>query len=321
MNCARALTLVWLLLLVGPPAVAAKGGTIEIDCEIDGATVDIDGKTVGKTPLTGQPAAAGNHDVRIRKLGYLEYTESVTVVSGKTLRVMADLLPFAGVLKVTSNVSGATVSVDGKVIGKVPLEQEIKIGQRLVAVSAPGYSPFTTTLHANPGTPYVIDARLEKGGKAVAAAGGGDDLDLEPLAPLAPIAASPSPHATPKPAAGKGKAAAAGDDLDLEPLVELAAPTSGGSAGGSKTGAGGSKVTTIVAAPLGAMTPPSAEVEGTVIMRKPWYMEYWVWGTAAAVVTGGVTSAVLLSRSSSGSARCTIDMGLTPGVGRFDPCK
>ena len=106
----RALVLV-ACLSVGSAAAAAKGGTtVVIDSPVAGATVDIDGRVVGKTPLRAQPVTPGSHVVRVRKLGFLEYSETIEIMSGHSITVLADLLPFAGVLAVRASPKDAQVT-------------------------------------------------------------------------------------------------------------------------------------------------------------------------------------------------------------------
>ena len=206
----------WLLgivaLLVAGPAVAAKGrpARVVIDAAIDGATVELDGKVLGKTPLAPVPVSAGKHTLKVKKLGYLELVHAFTARPGATIKVAADLLPFAGVLHVVASVPGAQVAIDGKVVARVPAEVEVKIGSHVITVSAPGYADHVQTLAVAAGNVYEIDARLER----VAASASTDDLDLVPLTPRP---ARPSPPVKPQPS-GPGAAPGA-DDLALEPLV------------------------------------------------------------------------------------------------------
>lgn len=196
---------VFVLMALCAANVHAKGaGSIVITASVDGASVEIDGKVVGQTPLASHTVSAGSHKVKVKKLGFMEHAETVKVGNGKSAQVIADLLPVAGVLKITANVTGALVQVDGKSVGKAPLEVEIKLGKRTVVVSAPGYASFKTLVQAAPGNTYPFEVSLESVE---------GDLALEPLA-LAPL----------KP--GKGKAAKKDElSLDLEPLTDAPPPS------------------------------------------------------------------------------------------------
>lgn len=273
------------LLLVLAPAVALGAKpktTVVVTSPVDGATVEIDGKVVGKTPLKPQVVSPGSHTVKVRRLGYLELKETISVAAGKSAQVLADLLPFAGVIKVTAVPKDAQVFVDGKLVGKAPLEQEVKLGRHTVSISAVGYDAFNKLISAEPGNTYDIDAKLKK-------SSGGDDLELEPLAVVP-----------------KKKSGGDVDDLALEPLA---------------SGASSKQPEILTASPVGPLTPPGQPIAGVEIAAaKPWYMEYWVWGAAAAVVVGGVVTAVVLT-SGDDDKRTSYDLGWRPVDSTFDPNK
>lgn len=274
-----------LALLLSTGAQARGHGTIVITASVDGATVEIDGKVVGQTPLKPHAVSSGNHKVKIKKLGFMEHAETVRVGNAKTAQVVADLLPAAGVLKITCNVNGAQVQVDGKNIGKAPLEAEIKMGKRTITVSSPGHARFKTVVQAAPGNIYPFEVSLTRHGTA-----GGDDLELEPLA-LAPLASGT-----------KARGKKHHDDelsLDLEPLTD--APETQAPA-------------VVAVLPVGALSTSATAVEPA----KPWYKEYWVWGVAAAVVAGGVVLAVAASGDETPTTRIA-DSGWQPGLRKFDP--
>jgi len=63
-------------------------GTLFIESEPAGASVYIDGRLAGETPLTVETLPLGVHRVRLVRLGYLENSRLVTVKAGSraTLR-------------------------------------------------------------------------------------------------------------------------------------------------------------------------------------------------------------------------------------------
>ena len=285
-----------------------KPTLLAIDCPVTGAIVEIDGQGAGKTPLAPIVITPGAHTVRVRKLGYLEFSDKVNAQPGTTVHLIADLLPTAGVIKVSANVAGAQVQVDGVAVGPCPGEYEVKIGRRVVVVSAAKYRQYSVTLQVNAGNSYEVKARLDKD----AAAAANLDLDLEPLAAAAPSKAPPGKAKT-SPKAGTG-----GDDLDLEPLVvpDLAPIARRPAAGvtpraepGSTSPSSSERISPSPArrvdtVPIVAIPPPSplgdnAFIGESVAPPTPWYKQYWVWGAAAAVVVAGTTAAILLSQRGS----------------------
>jgi len=101
-----------------------KVGSIVLKSNIDGATVVIDGRERGKTPLAEPVVVAiGTRVVRVAKEGYVPF-EAKPIIAGKsTVVVYATLQPLArsGRIRVIEE-SGKTldVVVDGAVVGKTP---------------------------------------------------------------------------------------------------------------------------------------------------------------------------------------------------------
>jgi hypothetical protein len=76
-----------------PPDVpsAALTGLLYVDSRPRGATVLIDGKKVGQTPLNLSEVPVGEHAVRIEMAGKKTWTVTSLVTAGKTSRVTGSL--------------------------------------------------------------------------------------------------------------------------------------------------------------------------------------------------------------------------------------
>ncbi len=77
------------------PAASVVGGpgAVYVDTRPPGATVLIDGATVGVTPVLAPDVAAGAHRVRIELAGYHPWVTDVTVPAAERVRVGASLQP------------------------------------------------------------------------------------------------------------------------------------------------------------------------------------------------------------------------------------
>jgi hypothetical protein len=75
------------------PSALAAGytGSLGVASLPPGATVYVDGKEVGTTPLRVPAIDAGSHIVRIERDGYNHWTSAVRIVAGKQMRVTASL--------------------------------------------------------------------------------------------------------------------------------------------------------------------------------------------------------------------------------------
>jgi len=112
--------------------------TIIIDGVQSGATVAIDNKPIGTTPLKGPlHVPVGTRVVRILKAGFETFEKRVEAAGGKEVTVRAVLAPLelSGWLQV-DEASGYNVDVilDGTVVGKTPWRGLISTGEHLVAL-------------------------------------------------------------------------------------------------------------------------------------------------------------------------------------------
>lgn len=270
---------------------------IEVTANVNDATVLLDDTAIGQTPLRPRNVQAKTYTVTVKKLGYLEFKQRVTVQAGQTARVSADLLPFAGVIHVTSNFAGAQVAVDGKVVGTVPLDYEVKLGTRVIGVTAGGFPAFTQIVRANPGETYEIRAAFgNKPGQIAAlpleieappadASKGAGELALIPLEPppngpsmelpLEPVGPN-TPSLVPSLVGpgDNGELALEMPGVDTNPPLEL---------------------TPLSPMGLNQQAPPA----------KPWYREWWAYAAAGAVVAIGITSVILISKSGGDDDRFT----------------
>lgn len=116
-------------------------GSIELDVEVSGARVVIDGRERGVTPLT-KPirVAVGTRAVSVSKAGYAPFETKVLVASGDVKHVRVTLASWSdsGKLKVRETNGGVfEVLVDGSVVGKTPYEGTLPAGPHSVALRGP----------------------------------------------------------------------------------------------------------------------------------------------------------------------------------------
>jgi len=67
---------------------------ITLQANVDGATVEVDGKAVGKTPLSAPiQASPGSHELKVSREGYLPFSAFISVSAGSMVTVNAKLTP------------------------------------------------------------------------------------------------------------------------------------------------------------------------------------------------------------------------------------
>jgi len=75
-----------------PPAPAGVfTGTLYVDSRPRGATVLVDGKSIGQTPISVGDVRIGSHVVRVEMSGKKPWTSSANVTAGQTTRVTMSL--------------------------------------------------------------------------------------------------------------------------------------------------------------------------------------------------------------------------------------
>jgi tetratricopeptide (TPR) repeat protein len=66
-------------------------GLLEVSSSEPAAEIVVDGKVVGQTPVTSITIEVGEHEIVVRKKGFVPFYQRVTVVSGSTTSVVATL--------------------------------------------------------------------------------------------------------------------------------------------------------------------------------------------------------------------------------------
>jgi hypothetical protein len=139
---------------------------ITVDTDIEGATIEVDGRVVGTTPL-GAPLelAAGVRTIVARRDGYVPVREELRVVGGRPQELSLRLpqAETAGTLTVESNVEGALVRIDGVEVGVAPASRRLGQGGHSVEVEADGYDVFRQEVVLAARQQRVLFAELEVG--------------------------------------------------------------------------------------------------------------------------------------------------------------
>jgi hypothetical protein len=172
-----------------PPAAAAKAaeasaaartGRITVRTTPAGARVTIDGKDVGKTPLTVPNLTRGTHTVRVVRDGFTTVERRVVItpaepastltlslarVSGATPRPAPAVSPArqTAAMLVESRPTGAAVFIDGKRVGTTPISiPSVAVGSHAVRLEMSGYKPWSASVRVVAGERNRVAASLEQ---------------------------------------------------------------------------------------------------------------------------------------------------------------
>lgn len=144
----------------GPTPVVIRESAVQLTSLPSNAAVYIDGARMGLTPLS-LSLPVGVHIAELRS-GVMSRRATLTVEAGKILTQHVDFgsAPKTGRLQVTSDPSGAAVSINGLIRGETPLDiSELVPGEYRVTISR-GATSVDRTIQVTPGATATVVASV-----------------------------------------------------------------------------------------------------------------------------------------------------------------
>jgi serine/threonine-protein kinase len=164
-----------------PPAT----GTLIVRSTPSGASVAVNGRSRGRTPLTLRELPLQSYSVRVVQPGFEAAAESVALTSGTPERSLALRLQrspraaprpappapqqtarpavYTGSLYVDSRPRGARVSIDGRAVGVTPLRvPDVRIGSHVVRLELPDHRIWSSTATITAGQEQRVTGSLER---------------------------------------------------------------------------------------------------------------------------------------------------------------
>jgi len=144
-----------------PMTQIVSSGALYITSDPSNALVYLDGTYKGRTPLTLNNLATGEHIVELDLSGYYDWKSTVSVPSGGTRTVSATMNPIpvsnTGWIYVSSSPGGATVFLDGGNAGQTPNSGALKLngiqaGDHTIKLQMTGYNDYSTTVNVRQST-------------------------------------------------------------------------------------------------------------------------------------------------------------------------
>jgi tetratricopeptide (TPR) repeat protein len=137
---------------------SARVARVRVTTKPEGARVEVDGVSAGKTPLS-EPlrVASGTHVIGAVLEEHAPSRKEITIAGNQETSLELELLPTAGSrlahLGVKTNVPDASVSVDGQRVAKTPLPATLALsaGRHRVEVTRPGYVTVAREIALGPG--------------------------------------------------------------------------------------------------------------------------------------------------------------------------
>ncbi len=136
-------------------------GTLRVESEPDGAQVLVDGMRRGATPLLLEKVAEGSRLVRVEQEGYEPVERRAEVKRLEETRLKVVLSPAVGGLRVTSDPSGARVSLAGRRKSTTPMEAgDLVPGRYKVRVTLDGFRDWERSVLVEAGKTTGVHAAL-----------------------------------------------------------------------------------------------------------------------------------------------------------------
>ena len=135
-------------------------GQLEVLSTPPEATVLLDGKEVGTTPLVLPGVDAGKHVLQLRRKGHVTARREVVLGADEPRRSINVTLVRAGVIVVTSDPAGAAVLLDGKVAGRTPARLSVEPGDHQVGLTRDGRDPDSRTVTVGEGKEVAVTVQL-----------------------------------------------------------------------------------------------------------------------------------------------------------------
>lgn len=152
-------------------ATIPKTGLLKVVCNVPGAVVYVDGEQKGVCPVTVKGLIPGDHIVVVKSKRYITKSVPFKIVVDQQSLVTVDLekkkeqLP-VGSVRIQSDQPDAMVIMDGKRLGKAPLEvKNARVGLHIVKVIKPGFLTHEEKFTLKKGQAYTITALLKQGGQ------------------------------------------------------------------------------------------------------------------------------------------------------------
>jgi hypothetical protein len=143
-------------------ALEAERSSIAVACELPDATVRIDGRSVGVTPLAAAiDVASGRHRVEVTRDGYAPFAQEVDA-RGLGVQVDASLAwatpvapPHAAQVEVTANEAGLVTALDGR---RFSTDEPVPAGRHTLRVTRGSFLPWerAVTLRAGEVTRVAV---------------------------------------------------------------------------------------------------------------------------------------------------------------------
>ncbi len=134
--------------------------SLRVSSQPSGASVTLDGRYRGRTPLTIALEPDKGYELRLTRQGYASVTRRVSMPAAQTRDLNFDLNARVGELTIRTVPADAEILINGRVAGRGTLQVALPAEPQTIAVRKQGYVPWQQTVTPRPGFAQTVDARL-----------------------------------------------------------------------------------------------------------------------------------------------------------------
>jgi len=155
-------------------------GTVEFLVIPSGAKLTLGGsKDTWTTPIRLNDLKERKYSYTLSMPGFESEKGSFSFEKGQNILLAMKLQSSAGLLSVISRPRGATVILDGEMVGETPLAlEEVESGKHTIQIKKKGYSSVFRRLDTSDGSKGEVEARLPKTGASLVLRTGTDASNL-----------------------------------------------------------------------------------------------------------------------------------------------
>ena len=139
-------------------------GSLSLISRPKGATIAVDGKQYGLTPLVIDSLLVGEHTVAVSKPNYRSETFTVEITEDNLIEKMISLSNVAQ-MTIASQPLGAALFINGKRVGSTPYSAEFTSGDYDLRITKNGYGNFERRVHfdsSNPNLSYTLKRQHQR---------------------------------------------------------------------------------------------------------------------------------------------------------------
>ncbi len=163
------------------PAAPPPRGTLTVRSTPPGASVEVNGRSEGRTPVSLRNIPLGGHTIVLTRPGYRPERRRVTLSPNRATQTLSVPMrraersespegpapartdTFVGTMLVESRPVGARVFLDGREVGRTPMVlSDVRAGSHVVRLELDGYRTWTTSARVVAGERRRVAASLEE---------------------------------------------------------------------------------------------------------------------------------------------------------------